>query len=55
MIVVNLWESVEASEQAFNDPEIERARAAMVESGAATGPPEITHYDVIDYRQSTRA
>ena len=55
MVVVNLWESAEASEQAFKDPDIQRARAAMIEAGGATGPPEITHYDVVDYRQSTPA
>jgi hypothetical protein len=50
-----LWESAEASEQALNDPEIQRARAAMIESGGVTGPPEITHYGVVDYRPSAQA
>ena len=54
LIVANLWESAEASERAFNDPEVQRARAAMADSGAAAGPPEVTHYEVVDYQQSTR-
>ena len=50
MLVLNLWESEEGSEQAFQDPEIQQARQAMMDSGAVTGPPEITHYEVVDYR-----
>ena len=50
LVVVNLWESEEGSERAFQDPEIQRAREAMQESGAASGPPEISHYEVVDYR-----
>ncbi len=52
MIVLNLWESEEGSEQAFQDPEIEQAREAMQQSGATAGPPDISHYEVVDYRQS---
>ena len=52
MLVINLWESEEGSEQAFQDPEIQEARQAMLDSGAVTGPPEISHYDVVDYRPS---
>lgn len=52
VIVVNLWESAEGSEQAFQDPEIQAARDAMNQTGAATGPPEVEHYEVEDYRQS---
>ena len=51
-VVVNLWESEEGSEQAAQDPEIRQAREAMLESGAATGPPEFSHYEVADYRQA---
>ena len=51
-LVLNLWESEEGSEQAFQDPEIQEARQAMMDSGAAAGPPEITHYEVFDYRPS---
>ena len=52
VLVLNLWESEEGSEQAFQDPEIQEARQAMMDSGAAAGPPEITHYEVVDYRPS---
>jgi len=53
MIVVNLWEGEEGSEQAAQDPEIQQARDALRESGAATGPPEFSHYEVVDYRQGS--
>ena len=49
-LVLNLWESEEGSEQAFQDPEIQQARQAMLESGTVSGPPEISHYEVVDYR-----
>lgn len=52
MIVVNLWESEEGSERAAQDPEVQAARDAMSQSGAAMGPPEVEHYEVEDYRQS---
>ncbi len=52
MLVLNLWESDEGSEQAFQDPEIQQARQAMVDSGAVAEPPEISHYEVVDYRPS---
>ena len=52
MIVINLWESEEGSEQAAEDPEIQSAREAMGQSGAATSPPDVQHYEVEDYRPS---
>jgi hypothetical protein len=50
MMVLNLWDSSEGSEQAFQDPEIQAAREAMTQSGVAQGPPEVEHYEVEDYR-----
>ena len=50
LVVVNLWESEEASDKAAQDPEIDQARQAMRDSGAATSPPEFEHYEVVDYR-----
>jgi len=50
LVVVNLWDSEEASEKAAQDPEIDQARQAMRDSGTATGPPEFEHYVVNDYR-----
>jgi len=44
IVIVNLWESAEGSEAAFNDPEVEQARNSLQERVAA--PPETTHYDV---------
>ncbi len=52
MVIVNLWESEEGSEQAAQDPELQEAREAMRQTGAATGPPEVEHYEVEDYRSS---
>ncbi len=53
MLVLNLWESEEGSEQAFQDPEIQQARKAMLDSGTVAGPPEISHYEVVDYRTNS--
>ena len=53
LIAVNLWDSEEGSEQAAQDPDIQQARDAMANSGAATGPPEFSHYAVEDYRQTS--
>ena len=50
LVVVNLWDSEEASEKAAQDPEIDQARQAMRDSGTATGAPEFEHYEVVDYR-----
>ena len=50
LVVVNLWASADGSEQAAQDPDIQRARDAMGASGAGTGMPEFSHYDVVDYR-----
>ncbi|HEV2724480.1 MAG TPA: hypothetical protein VGV10_07590 [Thermoleophilaceae bacterium] len=52
VLVLNLWKSEEGSAQAFQDPEIQQARQAMMDSGAAAGPPEMTHYEVVDYHPS---
>jgi hypothetical protein len=52
MIVINLWECEEGSERAAQDPEVRAAREAMSQSGTVTGPPEVQHYEVEDYRQS---
>ncbi len=52
MVIVNLWESEEGSEQAAQDPELQEAREAMRQTGAATGPPDVEHYEVEDYRSS---
>ena len=52
MVVVNLWESEEASERAAQDPEIQQAREAIRGSGEATGEPEFSHYEVADHRQA---
>ena len=44
MMVLNLWESAEGSEQAEQDPEIQAAREGNGAVGAAQGPPEVEHY-----------
>ena len=50
LVVVNVWESEEGSEQAAQDPDIQRARDALRDAGAATGQPEFSYYEVVDYR-----
>ncbi len=50
IMVINLWESAEGSEQAAQDPDIQAAREAMAQTGAAKGPPEVEHYEVEDNR-----
>ncbi len=52
MVVMNLWESEEGSDQAAQDPEIQEAREAMANAGVATGQPTFEHYEVVDYRQT---
>jgi len=55
LVVLNLWESEDGSEQAAQDPEIQAAREAMSQTGAATGPPDVEHYEVEDYRSPKSA
>ena len=50
LIVVNVWDSEEGSEQAARDPDIQRARDALRDAGASSGPPEFSHYEVVEYR-----
>ena len=52
LIAVNLWDSEEGLEQAGQDPHIQQARDRVRDSGAAAGPPEFSHYEVVDYRQT---
>lgn len=52
LVVVNLWESAEGSEEAARDPELQRAREAMQASGAVTTATELSHYEVVDLRPS---
>jgi hypothetical protein len=52
IVVVNVWESAEGSDRAAQDPEIQEARDAMANAGAATEPPTFEHYEVVEYRQT---
>jgi hypothetical protein len=49
LVIVNLWDSPEGSDAAFADPDVAAATAGLQASGAVTGPPQRTHYDVVDY------
>ena len=49
--MINLWESEEGSQQAWEDPEVQEAREAAGRNGAATGGSTFEHYKVEDYRQ----
>ena len=52
LVVINVWESADGSERAARDPDIQRAREALRDAGAATSPPEFSHYEVVEYRPS---
>jgi hypothetical protein len=51
IIVVNVWESPEASDRAFEDPEIQEARGKLAEK-ISGGAPTATHYEIVDYQQT---
>ena len=53
LVVINLWQSEEGSQQAWEDPEIQEARQAAERSGASTGETTFEHYQVEDYRQGS--
>jgi len=53
LVVINLWQSEEGSEQAWEDPEIQEARQAAERNGASTGETTFEHYRVEDYRQGS--
>jgi hypothetical protein len=48
VIIVNLWESEEGSEQAFQDPEVQAMRAQISERMGGGEPPVGNHYEVVD-------
>jgi hypothetical protein len=50
LLVVNLWESEEGSERAFQDAEVQEARRRAAEASGVSGPPTGSHYEVVDYR-----
>jgi hypothetical protein len=50
LMVINLWESEEASERAFQDPEVQDARRQAAEANEGGEPPSSNHYEVVDYR-----
>lgn len=50
LLVINLWESEDGSERAFQDPEVQEARQRAMEAGGQGQPPATTHYEVVDYR-----
>ncbi len=51
LVVINLWESEEGSQRAWEDPELQEAREAAGRNGASTGKTTFEHYEVEDYRQ----
>jgi hypothetical protein len=48
VLIVNLWESEEGSEQAFQDPEIQEALKSLDDQ--LSPETERNHYEVVDYR-----
>ena len=53
LVVINLWQSEEGSQQPWEDPEIQEARQAAERNGASTGETTFEHYQVEDYRQGS--
>ena len=48
LLMVNLWESEEGSDAMRQDPELDQTlRESMME--AADGPPDVEHYELVDY------
>lgn len=50
VIIANLWESEEGSDAVFQKPEVQKTLEAM--QGVVQGPPERTHYEVVEYMTS---
>lgn len=51
LMIVNLWESEEDSERAFQDPEVQEMRNTLRERLGAE-PPMGVHYEVVDHQQA---
>ena len=51
LLIVNLWESEEGSEQALQDPEIQEMRSTLSERLGGE-PPAPEHYEVVDHQQA---
>ncbi|MDQ4072403.1 MAG: hypothetical protein M3088_05955 [Actinomycetota bacterium] len=51
IVVVNLWDSEEGSQRAWEDPETQGAREAAGRNGGSTGETTFEHYEVEEYRQ----
>ena len=49
-IIVNLWDSPEGSDNAFQNPEVQQALAEAMGASGVSGPPERNHYEVAEYR-----
>jgi quinol monooxygenase YgiN len=51
ILIVNVWNDAEGSDRAFQDPEMQEARAKMGEivESARGGA---THYEVVDFRRT---
>lgn len=46
IIIVNLWESEDGSDNVVQDPEVQEARRKMMEAVGAQ--PEVSHHEVVD-------
>ena len=49
--IVNLWESVEGSDRAAQDPDIQAVRAKLAAQLERDSPPTGMHYEVVDFIQ----
>lgn len=51
IMIINVWESIEGSDRAAQDPEIKAIRTALAEHLGAGSPPRGVHYEVVDLIQ----
>jgi quinol monooxygenase YgiN len=47
LLIVNVWESEEGSEAMRQDPEVQAAIERMASAGV--GPPQVRHYELLEY------
>ena len=52
IMIVNVWESAEGSDRAFEDPEIIEVRNQMAERLDIADAPTGDHYEVVDFMQA---
>ena len=52
IIIVNVWDSPEGSDAAFEDPEVQEVQRQLMERTGLTERPAPTHYEIVDLVQA---